>query len=78
VASTVVEETGGVERAHGGDLESFGMKNEMTQGELLFIGLKLWVTVLKLELVLIVLELIRNGSGLKPWMMKVLSAAVQD
>jgi hypothetical protein len=41
VASTVVEETGGVERAHSGDLESFGMKNEMTQGELLFIGLKL-------------------------------------
>jgi hypothetical protein len=36
--------TGGVES--GGDLESFEMKNEMTQGELVFIGSKISAPVL--------------------------------
>jgi hypothetical protein len=36
--------TGGVES--GEDLESFGMKSEMTQGELLFISLKIAAAVL--------------------------------
>jgi hypothetical protein len=54
------------------------MKSETTQGGLLFIGSKLLVSVLKLEPLLIVLEHICSGSGLKPFLMKVLSAAVQD
>jgi hypothetical protein len=61
-----------------GDLESFGTKSEMTWGELLFIGSKLSTTVCKIEPLLIVLELISSGSSLKPLLMKVLSAAVQD
>jgi hypothetical protein len=59
-----------------GDLESFRMKREMTRGELLFIGLKLSSTVLKLEPILIVLKLISSDSGLKSLLMNVLSAAV--
>jgi hypothetical protein len=39
-----VEETGGVES--GVDLECFGMKSEMTQDGLLFIGSKISPTVL--------------------------------
>jgi hypothetical protein len=54
------------------------MKSEMTRGELLFIGSNLSATVLKLEPLLIVLELINSGSGLKLLLMNVLSAAVQD
>jgi hypothetical protein len=53
------------------------MKNETTQGGLLFIGLKLSAPVYKLEPLLIVLELINSGSGLKLLLMKVLSVAVQ-
>jgi hypothetical protein len=60
------------------DLESFGIKNKMTWDGLLFICLKLSEAVLKLEPLLIVLELISSGSGLKPLLIKVLSAAVQD
>jgi hypothetical protein len=52
--ATVAEEEAGVDggkgdrrsRECGGDLESFGMKNEMTRDELLFIGSKLSVAVL--------------------------------
>jgi hypothetical protein len=54
------------------------MKSEMTRARLLFIGSKLLEAVLELELPLIVLELISSGSSLKPLLMKVLSAAVQD
>jgi hypothetical protein len=43
-ASMAAEETGGVESV--GDLESFTMKSEMSQGGLLFIGLKLLAEVL--------------------------------
>jgi hypothetical protein len=43
-ASKVAEETSRVESSM--DLESFVMKNEMPQGGLLFIGLKLPVVVL--------------------------------
>jgi hypothetical protein len=50
----------------------------MTWDGLLFICLKLSEAVLKLEPLLIVLELISSGSGLKPLLIKVLSAAVQD
>jgi hypothetical protein len=58
-ASTAVEEIGtsGVdsgggdwrsrERESGSDLESFGMKSEMTRGMLIFIGLKISEAVLK-------------------------------
>jgi hypothetical protein len=42
VASTVAEETDGVESDR--DLESFRMKNETTQGGLLFICLKISAT----------------------------------
>jgi hypothetical protein len=42
--STVAMATDGVES--GGDLESFGMKNEMTQGGLLFISSKTSAAVL--------------------------------
>jgi hypothetical protein len=59
-----------------GDLESFRMKREMTRGELLFIGLKLSSTVLKLEPMLIVLKLISSDFGLKSLLMNVLSATV--
>jgi hypothetical protein len=52
------------------------MKREMTRGELLFIGLKLLSTVLKLEPILIVLKLISSDSGLKSLLMNVLSATV--
>jgi hypothetical protein len=41
--------TGGVESSgveSDGDLESFGMKNETTWGEVLFIGLKISTAVL--------------------------------
>jgi hypothetical protein len=52
--SMVVEETSGVESdgvesggvESGGNLESFGMKREMTQGEILFIGSKISAVVL--------------------------------
>jgi hypothetical protein len=44
VVATDGVETVGVES--GGDLESFGMKNEMTRDKLLFIGSKLSATVL--------------------------------
>jgi hypothetical protein len=52
--ATMAEEEAGVDggkgdrrsRECGGDLESFGMKNEMTRDELLFIGSKLSVAVL--------------------------------
>jgi hypothetical protein len=54
------------------------MKNEMKRGKLLFIGSKLSKAVLELGLLLIVLELISRGFGLKLLLMKVLSAAVQD
>jgi hypothetical protein len=54
------------------------MKSETTRRGLLLIGLKLSVAVCKLEPLLIVLELISNGFSLKPLLMKVLSAAVQD
>jgi hypothetical protein len=74
----VAEVTDGVDRAHGGDLECFGMKNETGRGGLLFIGSKLLEMVLKLELLLIVLKLISIDSDLKPLLMKILSAAVQD
>jgi hypothetical protein len=43
------EETSGVESSRvesGGDLESFGMKSEMTWGGLLFIGSKISTAVL--------------------------------
>jgi hypothetical protein len=50
----------------------------MTKGGLLFIGSKLSAMVCKIELLLIVLKLINNGSSLKPLLMKVLSAIVQD
>jgi hypothetical protein len=40
------EEADRVERVCGRDLESFGMKSEMTQGVLLFIGSKLLELVL--------------------------------
>jgi hypothetical protein len=62
----------------GRDLESFGMKNETTRGGLLFIGLKLSATVLKLESLLIVLEPINSSSSLKLLLMNVLSSVVQD
>jgi hypothetical protein len=54
------------------------MKNEMTRGELLFICSKLSAAVCKLEPLLIVLELINIGSGLKSLLINVLSAVVQD
>jgi hypothetical protein len=41
---TMAEKTGGVES--GGDLESFELKIEMTQNELLFIGSKISAAVL--------------------------------
>jgi hypothetical protein len=50
----------------------------MTWDGLLFICLKLSEAILELEPLLIVLELISSGSGLKPLLIKVLSAAVQD
>jgi hypothetical protein len=73
VASMTAEE-----RACGGDLESFRMKSETSQSGLLFIGSKLSATVCKREVLLIVLELISSGSSLKPVLMKILSASVQD
>jgi hypothetical protein len=63
---------------HGGNLESFRMKSKMTRAGLLFIGSKLSAVILKLEPMLIVLELISSGSDLKQLLMNVLSAAVQD
>jgi hypothetical protein len=54
------------------------MKNETTRGGLLFIGLKLSAPIYKLEPLLIVLELINSGSGLKLLLMKVLSVAIQN
>jgi hypothetical protein len=54
------------------------MKSKMTRGGLLFIDLKLSVTVLKLEPLMIVLKLITSSSSLKLVLMKVLSAAVHD
>jgi hypothetical protein len=60
------------------DLESFGIKHKTTWDGLLFICLKLSETVLELEPLLIVLELISSGSGLKPLLIKVLSAVIQD
>jgi hypothetical protein len=62
----------------GGHLESFGMKSKPTCDGLLFIGSKLLASVLKLESLLIVLELISSGSGLKPLLRKVLVVAVED
>jgi hypothetical protein len=53
------------------------MKNETTRGMLLFIGSKLSTTVLKLEPMLIFLELISSGSSLKPLLVKVLSATIR-
>jgi hypothetical protein len=64
VASTTVEETGM-------DLESFRTKNEMTRDGLLFIGSKLSAAVYKIEPLLI-------DSSLKPLLMKLLSAMIQD
>jgi hypothetical protein len=43
-ASTVAAVTNRVES--GGDIESFGMKSEMTQDELLFIGSKISAVIL--------------------------------
>jgi hypothetical protein len=54
------------------------MKNKTTRGDLLFIGSKLSAAVYKLEPLLIVLELISNGSGLKLLLMNVLLIMVQD
>jgi hypothetical protein len=54
------------------------MESKMTRDKLLFIGLKLSTTVYKRELLLIVVELISSGSGLKLLLVKVLSVAVQD
>jgi hypothetical protein len=50
----------------------------MTWGGVLFIGSKISKTVLELELLLIVLELIINDSSLKLLLMKILSALDQD
>jgi hypothetical protein len=61
-----------------GDLESFEIKNKTTRGGLLFIGSKLSAAVLKLEPMVIVLELIISSFSLKQLLMKVLSEAVQD
>jgi hypothetical protein len=69
---TAVEETG-VERWHrerrrgdptAGTLEVFGLKDG-TRGGLLFIISKILEVILKLESLLIVLELISSGSSLK-------------
>jgi hypothetical protein len=69
------EETDIVERARRGIFE---MKSKTTRDILLVIGSKLSEAVLKLEPLLIVLELISNDFGLKLLLMKVLSVAVQD
>jgi hypothetical protein len=61
-----------------GDLESFGMKSEMTRGGLEFIDSNLPAMVRKREPLLIVLEFIRSSYGLKPLLMKVLSEVVED
>jgi hypothetical protein len=50
----------------------------MTWGGVLFIGSKILKTVLELELLLTVLELIINDSSLKLLLMKILSALDQD
>jgi hypothetical protein len=44
----------------------------------IFIGSKISEAVLKLELLLIVLELISSGLRLEPLLMKVLSTMIQD
>jgi hypothetical protein len=54
------------------------MKSETTRGGLVFIDSNLSSVVHKRESLLIVLELISSGSGLKLLLMKVLSEVVQD
>jgi hypothetical protein len=70
-------ETDRVESVQRGFREFWDGKQNDTGG-LLFIGLKLSTTVYKRELLLIVVELISSGSGLKLLLVKVLSVAVQD
>jgi hypothetical protein len=65
-------------RERSGNLESFGMKSEMTRDRLLIICLNLSTTVHKREPLLIVLKLISSDSGFKPIMMKVLSETVLE
>jgi hypothetical protein len=67
-----------VRRPHDGDFRVFWDESQMTRGGLLFIGSKISEVVLKLEPLLIVLELISSSSSLKSLLMKVLSAAVQN
>jgi hypothetical protein len=50
----------------------------MTRDELLFIGSEISEAILKLEPLLIVLELINNSSRLKPLLVKVLPVAIQN
>jgi hypothetical protein len=67
-----------VRRPHDGDFRAFWDESQTTRGGLLFIGSKISEVVLKLEPLLIVLELISSSSSLKSLLMKVLSAAVQN
>jgi hypothetical protein len=72
---TVVEETDGVESVRRGLREFWDEKRNNT-GRATIIGLNLSTTVHKVEPLVIVLDLISNDSGLKPLLIKVLSAAV--
>jgi hypothetical protein len=56
----------------------FRVESQTTLGNQLFIGSKISEAILKLESLLIVLELINSGSSLKPLLMNVLSAVVQN
>jgi hypothetical protein len=56
----------------------FRVESQTTRGKQLFISSKISEAILKLESLLIVLELINRGSSLKPLLMKVLSAVVQN
>jgi hypothetical protein len=77
VVLTVVEETDGVESVRRGLREFWDEKRNNT-GRATIIGLNLSTIVHKVEPLVIVLDLISNGSGLKPLLVKVLSAAIQD
>jgi hypothetical protein len=61
-----------------GTLEFFLDENQTIRGGQLFIGSKISKTILKLESLLIVLELTNNSSGLKLMLMKVLSTVIQN
>jgi hypothetical protein len=77
VVLTVVEETNGVESVRR-ELREFWDEKRNNTGRATIIGLNLSTIVHKVEPLVIVLDLISNGSGLKPLLVKVLLAAIQD